>query len=116
MIGKKRGADVRRAKAGRAEMAMTPIKRWIVSFAGVTLASAVAYQWLDRPIALFFHQTVARPETFARLTYAPDPMVPLAIIVFVVLGLMNLSGRARPRPEPCAVLRGLSLTGPYLPR
>jgi membrane-associated phospholipid phosphatase len=109
MIGKKRGADVRRPQAGRAGMAMTPIKRWIACLAGVTLASAIAYQWLDRPIALFFHQTVARPETFARLAYAPDPMVPLAVIVFVVLGLMNLSGRALSRLENCALLCSLSL-------
>ena len=61
--------------------------RWTMSLAGTALAAAISYQWIDRPVALFFHQTVARPETFARLTYAPDPMVPLAVIVFAVLGL-----------------------------
>src|SRR5262245_57973437 len=109
MTGNKRGADVSRTRAKRAGMAMTPIKRWIVSLAGVVLASAIAYQWLDRPISLFFHHTIARPETFARLTYAPDPMVPLAAAVFVVLGLMNLSGRALSRLENCALLCSLSL-------
>ena len=90
-------------------MAMTPLKSWIVSLTGVILASAAAYQWLDRPIALFFHHTVARPETFATLTYAPDPMVPLAVAVFVGLGLMNLWGRALSRLENCALLCSLSL-------
>src|SRR5262245_16727553 len=90
-------------------MTTIPFKRWIVSLAGVIAASPIAYQWLDRPIALFFHHTVARPETFAKLTYAPDPMVPLAVIVFVALGLMNLSGRALSRLGNCALLCSLSL-------
>ena len=88
---------------------MTPIKRWIASLAGVVVASGVAIQWLDRPVALFFHGTVARPEAFAKLTYAPDPLVPLAAIVFVVLGLVNLSGRALSRLQTCALLCSLSL-------
>ena len=73
---------------------MSGLRKWIVSLAGTAIAAIVSYQWLDRPVALFFHNTVSRPETFATLTYAPDPMVPLAVAVFVVLGLMNLSGRA----------------------
>ena len=93
----------------RIEMTMTPIKRWIVSFAGVVFASTIAFQWLDRPIAHFFHKTVARPETFAKLTYAPDPMVPLAVTVFVILGLLNLSGRTLSRLQTCALLCSLSL-------
>ena len=79
------------------------------SLAGTAIAATISYQWLDRPVALFFHNTVARPETFARLTYAPDPMVPLAVTVFVVLGLMNLSGRVLSRLENCALLCSLSL-------
>ena len=70
---------------------MSGLRKWIVSLAGTAIAAAVSYQWFDRPIALFFHQTVARPETFARLTYAPDPMVPLAVTVFVVLGLIAIA-------------------------
>jgi membrane-associated phospholipid phosphatase len=36
-------------------------------------------------------------------------MVPLAVIVFVVLGLMNLSGRSLSRLENCTLLCSLSL-------
>ena len=88
---------------------MSGLHKWIVSLAGTAIAAAISYQWLDRPVALFFHHTVARPEIFAKLTYAPDPMVPLAVTVFVVLGLMNLSGRALSRLEHCALLCSLSL-------
>jgi membrane-associated phospholipid phosphatase len=88
---------------------MSGLHRWIWSLAGTAVAVAIAYQWLDRPIALFFHKTVARPETFATLTYAPDPMVPLACSVFAALGLVSLSGRTLSRLQICAMLASLSL-------
>jgi membrane-associated phospholipid phosphatase len=88
---------------------MNPLRKWIISLAGVSAAAAASYEWLDRPIALFFHKTVARPEMFAKLTWAPDPMVPLAVIVFVALGLMNLSGRVLSRLQNCALLVSLSV-------
>ncbi|HZP69185.1 MAG TPA: phosphatase PAP2 family protein [Pseudolabrys sp.] len=86
-----------------------PIRRWIVSLAAVAVASAVAFVWVDRPVALLFHYAVARPEPFAKLTAVPDVLVPLAAAIFVVLGLMNLSGRALSRPQTCALLCSLSL-------
>src|SRR4029078_279113 len=88
---------------------MNALQKWTLSLAGTAIAAGISYQWVDRPVAVFFHSTVARPETFARLTYAPDPMVPLAVTVFVVLGLMNLSGGALSRLENCALLCSLSL-------
>src|SRR6187455_1506287 len=88
---------------------MSGLHKWIVSLAGTAIAAAASFQWLDRLVAVFFHQTVARPETFARLTYAPDPMVPLAVIVFVILGLINLSGRALSRLQNCALLCSLGV-------
>ena len=44
---------------------MSGLRKWIVSLAGTAIAATISYQWIDRPVALFFHQTVARPETFA---------------------------------------------------
>lgn len=88
---------------------MSVLRKWILTLAGTSAATIFSIEWLDRPVALFFHKSVARPETFARLTYAPDPMVPLAVIVFVTLGLMNLSGRALSRLQNCALLCSLSV-------
>jgi membrane-associated phospholipid phosphatase len=88
---------------------MLPIRKWLLGLAGTSAAAFVSYEWLDRPIALFFHSTVAQPKTFATLTHAPDPLVALAAILFVILGLMNLSGRVLSRLQNCALLCSLSV-------
>ncbi|HTM75256.1 MAG TPA: phosphatase PAP2 family protein [Pseudolabrys sp.] len=88
---------------------MSGLRKWVLTLTATSAATVFAYEWLDRPVAFFFHKTVARPETFARLTYAPDPMVPLAVIVFVILGLINLSGRALSRLQNCALLCSLGV-------
>lgn|SRR5512139_818311 len=109
----RQNADIRTRKTRlrRADRAapMTPLRRWIVSFACVALASAVAFQWLDRPIAILFYHTITSPEPFAKLTYVPDLLVPLAVVVFAALGLLNLSGHALSRLQTCAMLCSLSL-------
>jgi membrane-associated phospholipid phosphatase len=88
---------------------MPALHKWILSLAGISVAVIVSYEWLDRPLALFFHHTVARPQIFAPLTYAPDPMIPLAVIVFVVFGVASLSGRELSRVQNCTLLCGLSV-------
>ena len=67
-----------------ADTELSALRKWIVSLAGTAAAVIISYQWIDRPVTLFFHQTVARPESFAKLTYAPDPMVPLAVMKMVL--------------------------------
>ena len=88
---------------------MIALRKWILGLAGTALACAVAYQFLDRPIALMFQRTLAHPEPFAKLTHLPDPFVPLAVITFVGLGLWNLSGRLLSRIQNCALLCSISL-------
>ena len=53
---------------------MIALRKWILSLAGTALACVVAYQFLDRPIALVFHKTVAHPEPFAKLTHLPHAL------------------------------------------
>ncbi len=88
---------------------MSGLRKWTISLAGTALTAATSYQWLDRPIAVIFHQTVARPEPFAQLTHLPDPFIPLAVIVFISLGLWNLSGRMLSRVQNCTLLCSISL-------
>lgn len=88
---------------------MNALGRWMVSFAGVVAAAAISYAWLDRPIALFFHKEMARPESFAKLTVVPNPAVTVAMLAFIVLGLMSLVGRALSRLQTCTLLCSLSL-------
>lgn len=80
-----------------------------MTFAGTALAVAVSYEWLDRPIALVFHATVAHPDLLAPVARWPNPIVPLAVIAFVGLGLWNLSGRALSRIQNCLLLCSISL-------
>ena len=88
---------------------MNALHKWMLSLAGTSGAVALSYQWLDRPIALFFHQMVARPEPLAKITQLPHFLVPLAGTAILALGLCNLSGRALSRLQTCALLCGLSL-------
>jgi membrane-associated phospholipid phosphatase len=88
---------------------MTPIKRWLLSVAATAVAAAISYQWLDRPIALFAHGQIAHREVFASLTHIPEPLIPLAAIVFVGVGLWALSGRALPKLAATAGLASVSL-------
>ena len=88
---------------------MIALQKWILSLAGTALACAISYEWLDRPIAIIFNRSLARPEPFLRLTHLPDPFVPLALIIFVGLGLRSLSGWVLSRGQKCAFLCSVSL-------
>jgi membrane-associated phospholipid phosphatase len=88
---------------------MIALRKWIFSLAGTALACVVGYQFLDRPIALAFYRTVTHPDPFAKLTHLPDPIVPLAVLTFIGLGLWNLSGRVLSRIQNCALLCSISL-------
>ncbi len=88
---------------------MSALWKWTISLAGTASAAAISYEWLDRPIAHIFHQTVAHPEQFAELTHLPDPFVPLAVVVFTGLGLWNLSGRLLSWVQNCGLLCSISL-------
>ena len=88
---------------------MIALRKWIVSFVGTALACIISYEFLDRPIALFFSKTVARPEPLRKLTHIPDPFVPLAVVTFVGLGLWSLSGRLLSHFQKCALVCSVSL-------
>ncbi len=88
---------------------MSAIQRWSLSLLATAVAVAIAYLWIDRPIALIAHHQLAHHETFAQLTHIPDPFMPLAVIVFVVLGLWRLSGRALTTLQATAAIASISL-------
>lgn len=91
---------------------MKPLQRWLTALLLVTLAVVIAYQWLDRPIALFVHQELPHQARSAvePLTHIPDPLIPAAVIVFVVLGLWGLAGRTLAPFPATLVLCSLSVT------
>jgi membrane-associated phospholipid phosphatase len=58
---------------------------------------------------LLVHVHSARRETFARLTYIPDPLLPLAAAAFVAFGLWALAGRPLSKIVTSGVLCSISL-------
>jgi membrane-associated phospholipid phosphatase len=88
---------------------MPGLRRWMFGLAGTAFSCVVCYLWLDRPIALLVQSGVTRPEALAQVTRLPDPLVAVAIITFVGLGLWSLSGRLLSRIQNCAWLCSISL-------
>jgi membrane-associated phospholipid phosphatase len=88
---------------------MTALQRWLVALLLTAAAVTVCYLWLDRPLALLVHGLKEYRETFARFTHFPDPLIPLAALAFVVLGLWVLAGRPLAKPAEAGVLCSISL-------
>jgi membrane-associated phospholipid phosphatase len=88
---------------------MRAIGKWCLGLAGTALATAGAYLWLDRPIALTAYGYHAYQGTFAKLTYIPEPLVPLACTTFVAAGLWALAGRPVPAWATVTFLSSVSV-------
>jgi membrane-associated phospholipid phosphatase len=88
---------------------MTTTHRWLLSLVATVLAVVISYLWLDRPIALLVHAQLPYHDAFARLTHIPDPFIPLAVVTFVSLGLMILSGSPLSKIQATALVWSISL-------
>lgn len=69
----------------------------------------LSYQWLDRPIARFFVGAAPRHGGLDDLAQIPNPVVILAVVTFIGVGLWNLSGRVFSRSVECVLLSSISL-------
>jgi membrane-associated phospholipid phosphatase len=70
------------------------LRGWLLALVLVALAVVISYYWLDRPIALLVHSLLPQ-KTHAVLepvTYVPNPLISVAAIVFLVLGIRSLAG------------------------
>lgn len=72
---------------------MSAVQRWLLSLVATTFAVVISYVWIDRPVALFIHLHGPSHEAFAQLTHIPEPFIPLAVAVFLILGARILAGR-----------------------
>ncbi len=88
---------------------MTAIQRWLLCFVLTVAAVALAYEWVDRPLAFLAHASSGQRETFASFTHIPDPMIPLGGLAFVGIGLWVLARRPLTRVLQAAVLCGVSV-------
>jgi membrane-associated phospholipid phosphatase len=91
------------------KLAMSRPAKWMAAFALTALAVGISYQWLDRPIAYFAHANFHNEPLFVQLTLLPEWFAPLAVLIFIVLGLRALTGRPLSRPEAVVLLCALSL-------
>jgi membrane-associated phospholipid phosphatase len=84
---------------------------WLASLVAIAAMVTISFQWLDRPIALLIHDNLQRPHHgfLDKLTHIPDPLIPLAIIVFLVLGLRALFGRPLLNYQAAALVCSLSV-------
>lgn len=88
---------------------MTALQRWLLALLLTAVAVAVCYLWVDRPLALLAHAHSTRRETFASITHLPDPLLPLAAISFVALGLWVFTGRQLNKFARAGLLSSTSL-------
>jgi membrane-associated phospholipid phosphatase len=90
---------------------MRSIVQWFLSLAGTVVAVAIAFLWIDRPLSLWVHANLRHPNnhTFEQLTHIPDPLLPLAVMAFVALGLWVLAGRPLSRLQAVLFLCSMSL-------
>jgi membrane-associated phospholipid phosphatase len=88
---------------------MTALQRWLYSLLATALAVFVAYEWLDRPLAQLSHAVLANHAGFAELTHIQDPLIPLAAIAYVCLGLWVIAGRPLSKLAVTALLCSFSL-------
>jgi membrane-associated phospholipid phosphatase len=85
---------------------MTALRKWLLALALVALTVVVSFFWFDRPLALFVHSQLPRGgQTLSEpLIHIPDPLIWVAAVTFVALGLWNLAGR------PLSKLQAVILT------
>lgn len=72
---------------------------------------AISFQWLDRPIALLFHRDsrLGNNGFLEWLAQLPNPLIPLALLAFIVLGLRTLVGRSLSYYQAAAFVCSLSV-------
>ncbi len=88
---------------------MNRIQMWSASLGLTVLSVAIAYQWLDRPIAFFAHDTLSQYRLFAELTHIPEWLEPVLIVTVLAIGLRALIGRALTKMPAVMLVCALSL-------
>lgn len=97
--------------ADKQAITMRAVFAWFMSLMATAIMVAISYQWLDRPIALLVHSEAQRAQHgwWKLLTHIPNPLVPIALIAFVLLGLRALIGRSLRSYQAAALVCSLSV-------
>lgn len=87
---------------------MSAVRRWLFTLLVAICSIAISYLWFDRPVALLIHAQIPHQHAFSSLTHIPDPIMPLAIITFIWIGLWNLLGRPLSKIQVTILLCSIS--------
>jgi membrane-associated phospholipid phosphatase len=87
-----------------------PVILGFAALLGTSAAVTVSYFWLDRPIALLAHGHVrsGHEQLLGHLVF-PDPLIPIAALLFVAIGLRAISKRPLPRYQAAGLVASLSV-------
>ena len=87
------------------------LRQWLCALALTGLAIVISFYWFDRRIALFVHNHLPHGtrKVTQPLTYIPDPLILIAAITFVVLGLVGLKGRSLSKMQSVILVCSVSL-------
>ena len=87
------------------------LRGWLLAFVLIALAIVISYSWIDRPIALFVHSYLPRnSQALAEpATHFPNPLIALASITFLALGIRGLAERPLSKMQTAIFLCSVSL-------
>ena len=90
---------------------MIALRPWLIALALVGLAIVISYYWFDRPIALFIHSHLPRNSRMLLepVTEYPNPLISIAAITFVALGLRGLVGWPLSKMQTAILICSVSL-------
>lgn len=89
---------------------MRPFVQWLTALLGTSSVVTLSYFWLDRPIALWAQGDVrsGHEQQLGHLVF-PDPLIPLAALLFLAIGLHAISKRPLPRYQAAGLVASLSI-------
>jgi membrane-associated phospholipid phosphatase len=87
------------------------LRGWLLALVLVVFAVVISYFWLDRPIASFVHNLLPRNSRalVEPLTYFPNPLIIVANITFLTLGIRGLARRPQSKMHVAILICSLSL-------
>jgi len=90
---------------------MLALRGWLFALIMVVLAVVISYFWLDRPIALFVHSQLPKNSRalLEPVTYISNPLIWVATITFIALGIRGLTGRLLSKMQTAILLCSVSL-------
>jgi membrane-associated phospholipid phosphatase len=93
------------------QIIMGSILKWFGSAIATAAVVANSFQWFGRPVALMVHQCTRHPhrKIFDQLTHIPDPLIPIAVVEFIVLGVKEFYGRSLSNYQAAAFVCSLSV-------